>query len=239
MQKIIKSRLSDAGFTTVRLPLDTPADKPHVPILTSPNTATASRVIVLFGETYQPLGCFARRVMNGRGGINRGSVVGLARALRSQRASATDQTPPGLVVANPGELWWWPEGKHGLTQVDRHRIPLASAVHGGRKHIPEMNEIPENRNAVEHVKSVFEKVILGDGFVRPDAKIDIITVGDTAGIVETYLDDDAVLDRLGGRLNSIVILGGTHSSKELKTERFKQFLREVCPQPQYSTSYPL
>ncbi|KAL1843270.1 hypothetical protein VTJ49DRAFT_2379 [Mycothermus thermophilus] len=225
IQKVLKSRLADAGFTTVPLPLGTPTTEPHVPILTSANAATASRVVVLFGETCQALGVFANRVIGGRGGVNRGSVLGFIKAMQQQHCSATDPAPPGLVVTNPGELWWWPEGRRGLTQTDRHRIPMASAVHA-RYHAPEVNEIAGNRNVVEHVVSIFESVVLGERFVRKDAKVDVIVVGDTAEAVEKYLDDDTVFDRFDDRLNSLVILGGTYSSNDFNTERFKRFIKE-------------
>ncbi|KAL2269086.1 hypothetical protein VTJ83DRAFT_3932 [Remersonia thermophila] len=225
IQKVLKSRLADAGFTTVPLPLGLPTTEPHVPILTSANAAIAGRVIVLFGETCQALGRFANRVISGRGGVNRGSVLSFIKSTQQQRCSTIDPAPPGLIIANPGELWWWPEGQRGLTQTDRHRIPMSSAVHA-RYHVPQVNEIPGNRNVDEHVRSVFESVVLGKGFVKEDAKVDIIVVGDTAEAVEKYLDDDAVLDRFGGRLSSIVIVGGTYSSNDFKTERFRQFVKE-------------
>jgi hypothetical protein len=187
-------------------------------------------VVLLFGESCQSLGVLAHRVIGGRGGINRGSVVGLVNALAKQRTSATVPTPPGLVIANPGELWWWPEGGRGLTPIERHRVPMASAVHYGRYHDPKVNEVPGNRTVAEHVKGVFETVVMG-GMLNKEAKVDVIVIGDVASEVEGYLNDDAVWEKVAGKLNSLVIMGGFYSSKEFKCEGLKQFIKQVRPAP--------
>jgi hypothetical protein len=233
--KEIHARLKAQGLQTIPLPLGTPPTQPHVPILTSPDLPTKSRVVLLFGESCQSLGVLAHRVIGGRGGINRGSVVGLVDALAKQQSSATDMSPPGVVIANPGELWWWPEGGRGLTPIERHRVPMASAVHYGRYHDPKVNEVPGNRTVAEHVKGVFETVVMG-GMLNKEVKVDVIVVGDVANEVEGYLNDDAVWEKVVGRLNSLVIMGGFYSSKEFKCEGFKQFMKEVCPLPVLLTS---
>lgn len=66
-----------------------------------------SRVVVIFGETAQDLGVIAHRVISGSGGVNKGSMVSVVSALQQQRASAEDSRPPGVVIANPGQLIWW------------------------------------------------------------------------------------------------------------------------------------
>ncbi|KAK4149289.1 hypothetical protein C8A00DRAFT_38107 [Chaetomidium leptoderma] len=223
--KEIRTRLDTQGFTTVPLPLGTPTTQPHVPILTSPDLSTKSRVVLLIGESYQPLGVLAHRVIGGRGGITRGSVLSLVAALNGQQSSAADPSPPGIVLANAGELWWWPEGGKGLTPMDRHRVPMASAVHLGRYHDPKVNEVPGNRTVAEHVRAVFENVVLG-GLVNSKATIDVIAVGDAVDEVERYLDDDAVWERLGGKLGCLVVLGGFYDSKKFRCERFRRFMKE-------------
>jgi hypothetical protein len=231
----IHKRLDARDFTTIPLPLGTPHTQPHVPIRTTPDLARASRAVVLFHESSQSLGVLAHRVIGGPGGVARGSVVGLADALagRTQQqhsSSAADPTPsppPGLVLANAGELWWWPEGARGLTPVERHRVPMTSAVHLGRYHDPKVNEVPGHRTVAEHVRGVFEALVDG-GLVNGDAKLDVTAVGDTADEVEKYLNDDGVWGKIGARLGCLVILGGCYSSKEFKCEGFKQFMREVC-----------
>jgi hypothetical protein len=184
---------------------------------------------VLFHESSQSLGVLAHRVIGGpRGGVSRGSVVGLAEAVGKLRCGDGDGdgSPPGFVLANAGELWWWPEGGRGLTPVERHRVPMASAVHVGRYHDPKINEVPGHRTVVEHVRGVFEALVDG-GLVNGGAKLDVIAVGDTADEVEKYLDDDEVWAKIGARLGCLVILGGCYSSKNFKCEDFKQFMKKV------------
>ncbi|KAH6630485.1 Arb2 domain-containing protein [Chaetomium sp. MPI-SDFR-AT-0129] len=227
--KEIHARLDARGFTTTRLPLNTPLSDPHVPIRTSPNLATATRVVLLFGESCQPLGILAQRVIGGKGGIARGSVLNFITALHDQQqCSATDPTSPAVVLTNTGELWWWPEGGRGLTHVERHFIPMSSAVSLGRFHNAKANEIPGHRSVAEHLRAVFDLVLAGgaEGLgVKKEAKLDIIALGDTADEVQTYLDDDEVWKKVGGRLSSLSMLGSFYD-REAKSDGFKKFLEE-------------
>lgn len=198
-----------------------------MPIRTSPALAAKKRVVVLFGESAQQFGVFAHRVIGGKGGVERGSVLSLVRALKGQRSSAAEAAPPGLVVANPGELWWWPEGGRGLTPTARHAVPMSSAVQYGRYHDARTNEIPGNKTVAEHVRSVFEAVLTG-GLVATEAKLDVIAVADVADEVEEYLNDEAVWGKVGPRMNCLVVLGGFYSSAQFKCEGFARFMKEVC-----------
>ncbi|KAK4136941.1 hypothetical protein BT67DRAFT_398629 [Trichocladium antarcticum] len=225
VSKTIHARLDTLGLVSLPLPLGTPTTSPHVPIRTSPSLASSSRVVVLFGDASQEFGVLSHRVIGGRGGITKGSVLSLVDALKTQRSSATDPTPPGLVLANPGELWWWPEGGCGLNPTARHRVPMSSAVHLGRYHDPESNEIEGNRSVKEHVRCVFESVAMGD-LVRKGVKLDVIAVGDVADEVEEYLDDDEVWGEVSGMMGSLVVLGGFYNSANFKCEGFAKFMKE-------------
>jgi hypothetical protein len=169
----------------------------------------------------------AHRIIGRRGGITKGSVLSLIDALKTQQSSATDSNPPGVILANPGELWWWPEGGCGLTPTGRHRVPMSSAVHLGRYHDREANEVPGNRTVAEHVRCVFESVVMG-GLVGEGAKLDVIAVGDVADEVEAYLNDEKVWGEVGGKMNCLVVLGGFYNSAKFKCERFAKFMKEVC-----------
>ncbi|KAL2136014.1 hypothetical protein VTI74DRAFT_5901 [Chaetomium olivicolor] len=229
ISKIILGRLTDNNnhnFTRLLLPLGIPPTSPHVPILTSPNLPTASRLILLFGESSQPLGVLAHRVIGGRGGVTKGSVLGLVGALKQLKSSATDPSPPGVLLANNGELWWWPEGEMGLTPTERHGVPMGSAVHYGRWHNEAVNEVEGNRSIAEHVKSVFETVVMNGELVNAQAKVDVIAVGDASDVVEGYLDDEEVWGRVGERVGSLAVLGGFYDAKGMKCEEFRRFMRE-------------
>jgi hypothetical protein len=105
---------------------------------------------------------------------------------------------------------------------------MASAVHLGRYHDPRVNEVPGHRTVKEHVRTVFESVVMGGGFRGKEAKVDVIALGDTAEDVEGYLNDDEVWEKVGGKLNCLVVMGGFYSSAGFKCEGFKQFMKEVC-----------
>jgi len=219
--KVIESRLTDQGLGKVLLPLGQVRDEsvPHVQIRVSRGVEKCSRVVIIFGEGTQEFGVLAHRVIGGPGGVDKGSVVGLVKALKSQ------EPPPRIIIANPGELFWWPEGKRSLSATARHAIPGSSAVHKGWRYDPDRNEIPTNRNIGQHVRSIFEQVVAN--LVCKDARIDVIAIEDTAEEVEKYLDKDHNWARFGKRLNSLVLLGGYYHSSHLKCEGFKAFLKEV------------
>ncbi|KAK4189756.1 Arb2 domain-containing protein [Podospora australis] len=223
--KVIRTRLSAEGLSTIRLPLGTPPNEPHVPISMSADLpAHATRVVLFFGETSQEFGVLAHRVLGGPGGINKGSAVSLVQALQTQPSSSDDDTPPGIIIANPGELYWWPEGRRGLTPVGRHNIPMSSAVHYGWRYDAARNAIPQNKDCQEHIRCVFEQVV--EKLVNKHAKLDVVAVGDTADEVEGYLNDEVVWEKLGPRMNSLVVMGGFYDSADFKCDGFAKFLRE-------------
>ncbi|KAL2257160.1 hypothetical protein VTK26DRAFT_588 [Humicola hyalothermophila] len=232
--RIIREHLTtDLGLRSVPLPLGTPTTSPHVPILVSPSLQDASRVVLIFGESAQELGVISHRVIGRAGGIAKGSMISLVPGLRAQRASAAADDdggdgashPPGVVLANCGELWWWPEGGKGLTPQARHGVPMASCVLLGRYHERERNEIEGNRTVWEHVRCVFESVLLG-GLAKDGVKVDVIAVGDAADEVEAYLNDDEVWERVGKMMSCLVVVGGMYSSAEFKCEGFAKFMDE-------------
>lgn len=104
-------------------------------------------------------------------------------------------------------------------------MPMRSAVHNGRRHDPELNEIPGNATSAQHVKAVFEQVVAK--LVNKKAKVDVIAVGDSADDVEGYLNNDEVWDKLGGILNSLTVMGGYYDKKLFSCEGFKTFMKEV------------
>lgn len=162
---------------------------------------------------------------SGPGGLNKGSMANIVKALKQQKSSATDDAAPGIILTNPGCLFWWPEGKKGLTNFARHQIPGSSLVHWGWHHDPETNTIPENADHREHVKYIFEKVV--PQFVDHNAKIDVIALGDMSDIVQTYLDNDDVWAKIGHKMNAMVVLGGFYDMREAVCQGFKTFLDRV------------
>lgn len=219
------------------LPLGTTdPSQPNLEIRVSEDIDKKSRVIIFLGENNQEFGVLAHRVIGGKGGVNKGSVVGLVQGLKKQKSSTTDPSPPGIIIANPGEMSWWPEGKRTLTITGRHAIPMSSAVQIGYHFTEKKHRVPENRNMAEHVRYILDKVV--PALVPETAKLDIITISDTGEKVQKYLNKDEVWAKLGPRMNSLTIVAGWFDQSSVESESFRKFLAEVSHVPFVAVIYP-
>lgn len=239
-----------------------------MPIFVSKNLGGADRVVVFFGEGLQQLGVLAHRVLGGPGGVDKGSVVSLVKALlggdnsntnsssssKNDGEEATEKkkkkqddddddnntktTKTGVILANTGERWWWPQGQRALTHRDSLGVKMKSCVHKAGSSDAVANLIPGSEDVGAHVRSVFERVLVAPndddekkqegergGFVAPGARIQIIAVGEAAAAVETYLDQN--WGRWGAKVDCLAMLGDGKPVYELENEGFKKFLREV------------
>ncbi|EQB47170.1 hypothetical protein CGLO_13719 [Colletotrichum gloeosporioides Cg-14] len=222
IRDVVHERLENLGMSKTLLPLGTPATSPHVPIFTSGNLSTASRVVVIFGEPCQDLGNVALRVANRSGGIDKGSMVSIVRELLKQRSSATDPSPPDIILANAGELWWWPEGQKPLSPVSACAVPMASMVHHGRAHNPKVHAIPKNEHPLAHIQYVLDETI--PAITNATASIDIIGIGLSADHIMKALDNPGTFDAIGKRINTLSVIGCSTSADELSHEPLKDLL---------------
>ncbi|KAL4751592.1 hypothetical protein BDW72DRAFT_212657 [Aspergillus terricola var. indicus] len=183
IRQIVLSRLCDLGLITLCLPLTSGPKKPHVPILVSKNLASASRIILVFGEPVQDLGIWAYRTI-GTESINAGSAVDFvkailqpdqdARSVCETQSKITKKGDVAVVLANTGQLIWHCGLGRAMTIVTQLALPRPSAVDPPLAET-RRNKIPENRNWQEHVISVFEGIFAARGrLVRRDAKIEVI-----------------------------------------------------------------
>ncbi|KAK4219051.1 Arb2 domain-containing protein [Rhypophila decipiens] len=228
---ILRGRLENEDMKKVMLPLGTTdPSQPHVEIRVSDDLPSKkSRVIIFLGDDFQEFGVLAHRVLGGRGGVNKGSVINLIKELKKQTSSATDSASPGIIIANPGENFWWPEGKRTITFHGSTAIPMKSAVHLGYRSNEKRNTVPENRDYKEHVQYILEKVV--PALVADTAKIDIIAIGKVADMVQEYLDqeypdDDVGWSELCPRMNSLTTIAGNFDQAAVQSEGFKKFLTE-------------
>lgn len=222
MEKIIHERLLCQGLEKLELPVGADPDEKHSPIFYTENLCTRKRIVVILGEPTQDLGWLAGRVANGPGGLVKGSVLSFLPILAEQAASPDDESPPGILIANMGQRYWWPEGKRALTISASADIPLPSMVHSGRKFVPELNEIPGSETALQHMTTVFQSVL---AVVK--ATIDVIAIGESCEIAETFFDDQENWKQFGSRLNSMILLGTVYTTDKLQNEAFKKFLEQV------------
>ncbi|KAG6179667.1 hypothetical protein E4U36_005414 [Claviceps purpurea] len=224
VRDIIHQRLQSEGLEKRQLPLGAEPHEPHVSIFASPNLSSKTRVVVIFGEPAHYLGLVAGRVTHGVGGIDKGSMVSVVRELHNHVSSKEDPSPPGIVIANPAESYWWPEGQRCLTVVDSTAIPLPSLVHMVRPPCPDRNSVPGNRSAEEHVSYIFDKLLRGE--LREDAKLSIVAVGQSCELLTRFLDDAKNCNRWLGRLDGMILLGTVYPVETLQNDALKSFLAE-------------
>lgn len=225
MEAIIHKRLERQGLLKLRLPFGAWETEPHLPIFITPDLETRSRIVVIFGEPTHELGVLAGRVANGPGGIDEGSVIPVVRAVKLQKGSCSDDTSPGILLANMGRTCWWPEGQRAITVTANNAVPLPSLVHRGVQHVPNIHDIPGNSSAEEHVKYVFNEVLSRRAGNK--AIVDIIATGESCEIVERYLDGEGAWNIWGNRISTLVLLSPVYDSEGLKNEKFKDFMVKV------------
>ncbi|KAF2967572.1 hypothetical protein GQX73_g6002 [Xylaria multiplex] len=158
--------------------------------------------LVIFGETEQDLGVLAHRVLGGPGGINKGSMVSVVKALTQRSDPAGGPLVPGIRV--PG-------------------APMRSAAHSGNYVSRRLNRIPGNESPAAHVKYFFEQVI--PSYVKT-ATLDIIGLGDGADVVMSYLNSDETWRRVGHRINCFASVGGQFPAWEIKCDGLREFVKE-------------
>ncbi|KAG9257765.1 Arb2 domain-containing protein [Emericellopsis atlantica] len=222
LQKIVHQRLEYEGLVKIPLPLGTPSTEKHIPIFAEKGLSEKSRVVIIFGECTKALGWVAGRVITGEGGIDKGSMVRVVKALHEQTSTAADAVPPGVVLANVGECWWWPEEKRALTVTSSFNVPMPSLVHAGVKTIPELNHVKGYTSPEDNVKSMFEDVL--PHMLGENAVVDIVAIGDTCSVIEKYLDEKAAWDTWGKRISSMVLVDTLLQADQLANADFKEFL---------------
>ncbi|KOS20789.1 hypothetical protein ESCO_004121 [Escovopsis weberi] len=222
VEEIVHNRLEQEGLQKVRIPFEKPADAAHTPIFVSRDLPRKSRIVVIFGECTKDLGMLAGRVISGPGGINEGSMVSVVQALRGQACSALEDDAPGVILANMGQLWWWPQGNRAITVGASMAIPLPSLVHLGRRHSPKLNNVPCNETPEKHVNYIFNEVL--HLLVNENAMIDVVAIGDACEIVQRFLDDAHNWTIWKSQLNAMVLIEPVMDIALLKNDDFKIFL---------------
>lgn len=136
-----------------------------------------------------------------------------------------DEDAPGIVLANTGELWWWPEGRRGLTARQSQAVPMKSCVHWGRFYDAAVNAIPGNESVDQHVACVFGSVLDGPDFVARNATVQVVGVADGAVAVVGFLARN--WGHWEDRVGCLAMLGSGVDAASLQSEGFRGFLREV------------
>ncbi|KAG8407401.1 hypothetical protein J3459_010680 [Metarhizium acridum] len=221
LEDIIHKRLVAEGLEKIALPLGSMTSGKHVPVFATPDLPSKSRIIVFFGEPTKALGMLAGRVANGPGGINKGSLVSVVQELQKQVTSNKDSSPPGVFIANPGQLYWWPEGRRMLTTTDSTAIPLPSLVHAGRRHIPGINTVVAHEAPEKHVESVFSTLL---EVVGECTKVHLIAIGQSCELVTKFLDDKTNWHAWKDRLDAMLLMGTVYPADDLANQALRDFM---------------
>lgn len=208
IRKIVLERLAASGLDTVRLPLGTSKDEPHIPIMVSSDMSKKQRVIVVFGESVQDLGIWAYRTV-GQKSINEGSAVDFVKNVQKHTTTTSSDSSdvatgeaPGIIIANLGQLVWYRGGRRAMTLRTWQALPRRSAVHMPMRLDMVKNRVPGNEDSERHVEYIFTKVL--PELLRKDAAVDVIGLGDGATEAVKFLDANCTLSRhsFSARANS-------------------------------------
>lgn len=200
--------------------MGTTAEEPAVPIFVTSNLRKHSHIVLVVGEPNNRLGVLAERVIGGQGGINKGSMISVIQELQKL------PNPPGIIIANMGELYWCPERKKSFTVKNSNALPLPSLAHKGRKYRSSMNDIPRNETPEKHLGHIFQEILhplIGSN----DKKLSILAIGSSSEVVERFLDNDRNWSIWGKRLSSIILFGPQCPLESLSNLDLKKFLKTV------------
>ncbi|TWU72983.1 hypothetical protein ED733_004307 [Metarhizium rileyi] len=221
LEDIIHRRLIAEGLEKVALPLGRTTLENHIPVFASPDLQAKSRLIVFLGEPIKALGMLAGRVANGPGGINKGTVISVVKELQKQVSSVEDPSPPGILITNPGQLYWWPEGHRNLTAIDCSAIPLPSLVHFGRQYNPQVNSVTAHETAEKHIEYTFTML---SGMIRDCAKVDLIAIGQSCELITNFLDNEENWHNWKTHLNAMLLMGTVYPADDITNLGLRNFM---------------
>jgi hypothetical protein len=225
VERIIHDRLKDEGLKKILLPAQARPHEPHVPIYTTDDLSSKSRVVIIFGEHTKALGVLAHRVASGPGGINKGTMVSAVQAIKDLSTSDSDCQSPAIILANMGQLYWWHEGKEAITVDASSAIPLPSLVHIGTKYVPKVNDVPENEDPGEHMASIFRDVVAKH--IKYGARLDIAAIGESCETVARFFNDQQNWCSWGSFLGAILFFSPSMVADAFTNEKLKAFVAKV------------
>lgn len=216
-------KLFHAHDKTVSVHHDIPEEKPKIKLLQGGFDADTVDVYVFIGDSRRELGIFSRLTTATVGGPHEGSVLGIAKALRTESSWSF---LPAILVLNPGELLYSYESKSCMTQDTwntRKRPNAFSEPYA----VKEANKVLGHATSREHVKTVLER-ILPQLLNHHHKRIHIIAIGDGGENVLEYLDEKLTADpetKIGQlALASISLVNSSHDDEKIHSVKLKKFM---------------
>ena len=225
IRKELSSRFEEVGLLTVRLSSHSTTTQdpsvPHIPILTTTNLSTASRVLILFGGSSQDLGVLAYRII-GEQTIAAGSVVDFVQAIKNGRQGSET----AIVIANMGQLVWYRGGRRAVTMTSWDSLPRKTGVDPPMRLDEVKNRVPGHLTPEEHVRSVMAYV--KQSMKNDDSTaLDIVGVEEGGGEIVKYLDQN--WSTWKDKIKALVIGTGFmwYAEDALHNQAFKDFWGKV------------
>ncbi|KAF3912716.1 hypothetical protein ABW21_db0208266 [Orbilia brochopaga] len=214
IRNILDERFRDAGLVKEFFPPGTdPAKDRCLPVLVDGDldSDAVEKVLVIVGHTYDDLGVWSVREIEGPG-INHGSMVSTVKT-----AKAAGFHP---IVLNCGQNIYSTELNRAVTykswKAGTHDTP----------HIDEtLNRIPQNENVRNHVVNVLDELkarILGLGGNKRRA-VYFLTYGWGCWAVMNYLNDN--FDAWKDNLEALVAVESTHTLSDITDPALAHFIK--------------
>ena len=130
--------------------------------------------MVIVGSTSEDLGIWSWRLtLAVDSGLEIGSCLGLASEIK-QRARGNEDDEPGIVILNPGQMWYsWNQNK-AVTITSWLLARRRSLVHPAAVIDRRWNTVEGNRDCNEHVSFAFRDFLANDEWVAKDAELYIV-----------------------------------------------------------------
>ncbi|KAJ5551125.1 hypothetical protein N7461_005823 [Penicillium sp. DV-2018c] len=175
LRRLVIDRLVELNMDVVKY-----SEGPNAPIIMSRDFNNVTRVVVHFGELIEDIGIFSYREICDDG-IPFGSAVGLAKAvLQGQKDPATT----ALILANVGQHVWHNESNVAMTTTSFYHRAQSSIVEQ-RRLANSSNKVANNKSLDEHVRYIFEDVLMCH--LPVGAKIDVLGMSEGGAAAMSYL----------------------------------------------------
>lgn len=177
-------------------------------------------IVIINDDTYQDLGILAYRELQREGGVNGGSIInfvktvdrhftvnsdsGLEKKLAEDDDASDEKNNhvPGMIVLNNGQLLYSHKYNKAMSIRSWAALPRKSIFHDSIKIHEVENHVEGHMTSKEHIKTVFDSVILNSDFVSPDAEVYVVAIENGIEKLINVLHEDCKSYFLGKRFRN-------------------------------------
>ncbi|KAK6496383.1 hypothetical protein TWF481_002407 [Arthrobotrys musiformis] len=208
IRRVLDARFVEEGLTKHFLPPGSdPASDPCVPILISNDLDDVEKVLVVIGNTYDDLGVWSVREMEGLG-VNHGSMISTIQTAKKEKF--------GFAILNCGQNVYSPEMGRAVTYRSWKAATKPSP------HIDEVkNRVPGHENVQKHVNSVLEE-LKGRLIGKKKKKIYFLTYGWGCWGLVKYMNVNFA--EWKSSIEAIIAVESTHTAADVISSDLRHFL---------------